>query len=87
MCMQKLERSYQKLEFIEKHFNSDGNRLRLTICKFGVNNQKDPIKIFDAYLLPDKYLPDVSLLISWFTVAMMLVILDVFMVQLMAYSY
>ncbi|XP_016432857.1 F-box/kelch-repeat protein At3g17530-like [Nicotiana tabacum] len=28
--------------FIKKHFNSESNRLRLMLCKFGVNYNKDP---------------------------------------------
>ncbi|WMV34332.1 hypothetical protein MTR67_027717 [Solanum verrucosum] len=41
--------------FIEKHFNSESNRLRLMITKFGLNYHKYPcVRPFDTYLLPDK---------------------------------
>ncbi|KAH0662250.1 hypothetical protein KY290_028217 [Solanum tuberosum] len=41
--------------FIEKHFNSESNRLRLMITKFGLNYHKNPcVRPFDTYLLPDK---------------------------------
>lgn len=75
--------------FIKKHFNSESNRLRLMLCKFGVNYNKDPgERSFDMFLLNEKikYSQDVSLQTRGFIVAKMLVILDVFMVQLMAYS-
>ncbi|XP_060182753.1 F-box/kelch-repeat protein At3g17530-like [Lycium barbarum] len=45
----------KSLSFIEKHFNSESNRLRLMICKFGVKYDKDGgIRCFDVFLLNEK---------------------------------